>query len=124
MEKSGALTMLPRSLTSLEGLLLRGWSFLGLLGQESWKGWTARGGGRGWGRVKAVVAAAKHNGGDTRHDRFLRLDVVEVAVHFVGPPTPDEANAVRVDATAQHGHWRHPLAWGERKNRREMVGDG
>ena len=40
-----------------------------MLGQRGWEGWVARRSDRGWGN-KAVVAAAKHDGGDSRHDRL------------------------------------------------------
>ena len=52
--------------------------------------------------MEAVVAAAKHDGGDSRHNR-LALDM-EVAVHFIRSPTADEAYTIGVDATAKHGH--------------------
>ena len=48
------------------------------------------------------VAAAQHGGGNAGHDR-LRL-YVEVTIHFVRSPTPDKANAVAVNARAEHGH--------------------
>ena len=52
--------------------------------------------------MEAVVAAAKHNGGDARHDR-LALDV-QVAVHLVRPPPANKPDAIGIDATTQHGH--------------------
>lgn len=48
------------------------------------------------------MAATEHGGCDTGHD-WLRLNV-QVAVHLVGPPAADKANAVAIDARAEHGH--------------------
>ena len=70
------------------------------LGQK-WIGWAAWEGGSGW-DVEALVAATQHGGGDSRHDG-LRM-YMQVAVHFVGVPAPDEANAIRVNAATKHGH--------------------
>ena len=89
--------MLPRSSLTLEVHYLVGMRFLGHLGRMDLSGWVAGTGDRRWG-IKAVVATAEHNGGDARHD-WLRLDV-EVAIHLVGVPPPDEADAVRIDAAA------------------------
>ena len=92
--------MLPSSL-ALEVLLFGVERFLGQWAQRSWKGWATVCGGDGW-AVEAVVAAAKHGGGDAGHNG-LRLDM-EVAVHLIGAPTSDETDAVRVDTATEHGH--------------------
>ena len=53
-------------------------------------------------RAELEGAAAEHGGGQAGHNR-LSLHV-QVAVHFVGPPAADEADAVAVDAGAQERH--------------------
>ena len=53
-------------------------------------------------RKESVGATMKHPGRKITHDR-LCLDM-QVAEHFIRPPTTNEANAVRVDLGAQEGH--------------------
>ena len=56
-------------------------------------------GGSGW-DVKAVVAATKHDGGDSRHNG-LRLDV-EVASHFIGMPAARPIRRMRSEPIPPH----------------------
>ena len=51
---------------------------------------------------ETVVAATKHGGGHSRHDR-LGLNV-QVPIHLVGAPAANEPDAIAIDAGAQHGH--------------------
>ena len=80
-----------RTRSTLDVVLVWGHFLVGHWGRKSWKGWVPRRVGRGW-CVETVVATAKHDGGDSGHDR-LRLDV-QVAVHFVRVPAPNKANAI------------------------------
>lgn len=102
--------MLPRApaFRGAPPLLAYRWlHFIDQLGQKRiWKGRgtgprRAGRGRQGWG-VEAEVAAAKHRGCDTRHNR-LRLDM-EIAVHFIGAPAANQPNAIGVNAAAEHGH--------------------
>ena len=90
-----------RTRSTLDVVLVWGQFLVGHWGRKRWKGWVPRRVGRGWG-IETVVAAAEYDGGNSGHDR-LRLDM-QVAVHFVGVPSPDKANAIRVNTATQHGH--------------------
>ena len=62
----------------------------------------------GWGkklvlcRRQAEIAAPKHGGRQAVHD-WLSLHM-EVAEQFIGPPPPDHAEAITVDAGAEKCH--------------------
>lgn len=59
-------------------------------------------GGKCGARQDAVVAAAKHRGGNARHDG-LSLHM-QVPVHLIGFPPTDEADAIAIDPGAEESH--------------------